>query len=129
MKVFIVEDSEALRERLSRTISSIPQVEVIGYADNAPEAMDRIAKAKPHLVILDVRLNASSGFEVLRELKANKTAPTAIVLTNYPYPQYRSRYLQAGADYFFDKSTELDQAVSVIQALAHQTPVPPMPLQ
>lgn len=129
MKVFIVEDSEALRERLSRAISSIPHVEVIGYADNALEAMNRIAQAKPHLVILDVRLNASSGFDVLREIKAAKSGPTAIVLTNYPYPQYRSRYLQAGADYFFDKSTELDQAVGVIQTLARQSSQPSIPVQ
>jgi len=129
MKVFIVEDSEALRERLSRAISSIPHVEVIGFADNAPDALDRIAKANPNLVILDIRLNSSTGFEVLREIKARTPGPTAIVLTNYPYPQYRTRYLQAGADYFFDKSTELDQAVGVIQSLAHQVSPPSLAIQ
>jgi len=126
MKIFIVEDSSALRERLSRTISSIPDVEVIGFADNAPEAVDRIAETKPNLVILDCRLHDSTGVEVLRQIKAHGQGPTAIVLTNYPYPQYRTRYLQAGADYFFDKSTELDQAVRVIQSLAHQIVPPPL---
>jgi DNA-binding NarL/FixJ family response regulator len=120
MRVFIVEDSQALRERLNRTISSIPRIEVIGFADNARDALERIPKAKPDAVVLDIRLNESSGFEVLSVLKSQMPSPTVIVLTNYPYPQYRARYMQAGADYFFDKSTEIDQVVRVLQSLLHQ---------
>jgi DNA-binding NarL/FixJ family response regulator len=122
MRVFIVEDSDALRERLNRAISSLPHVEVIGSADNAMDAVAQIPKASPDVVILDIRLNQSSGFQVLRDLKTETTRPTIIVLTNYPYPQYRTRYLQAGADYFFDKSTGMDQVVHVLESLPPRTP-------
>lgn len=120
MRVFIVEDSNALRERLSRALSGLHNVEVIGNADNAEDAVDRIPKAKPDVVILDIRLNQSTGFQVLRDLKSHSSSPTVIVLTNYPYPQYRARYLQAGADYFFDKSSEMDQVVQLLQSLPHR---------
>jgi len=44
-------------------------------------------------------------------LKREKPAPAVIILTNYPYPQYRQKCLEAGADFFFVKSTEFDQIV------------------
>lgn len=117
MRVFIVEDSEALRVRLSRTISSIPHVEVVGFADNAVDALERISKTKPDAIVLDIHLKSSTGYQVLHGLKAQMPSPTIIVLTNYPYPQYRARYLQAGADYFFDKSNEIDQVVTTLRTL------------
>lgn len=126
MRVFIVEDSQALRERLSRTISSIPGVEVIGFADNAVDALERIPQGKPDVLVLDIRLRDSRGFDVLSSIKLQMPSPTVIVLTNFPYPQYRARYMQAGADYFFDKSTEIDQVVRVLQSMLHQpTKAPP----
>jgi DNA-binding NarL/FixJ family response regulator len=44
--------------------------------------------------------------------------PVVIVLTAFPYPQYRKKCLQAGAKYFFDKSTEFEQVAEVIEQLA-----------
>ena len=41
-----------------------------------------------------------------------------IVLTNYAYPQYREKCMAFGADFFFDKSTEFDEAIEVIKAMS-----------
>ena len=49
------------------------------------------------------------GIDVLENIKQNDSALMVIVLTNYPYPGYRQKCLQAGADFFLDKSTEFDQ--------------------
>lgn len=124
MKVYIVEDSAALRERLARIIASIPDVVVSGFATNAQEAVAQIREQKPDAVVLDIRLSASTGFDVLRVLHTLPGRPRVIVLTNYPYPQYRKKYIEAGADYFFDKSTEIDQVMQVLQSLAEQGPGP-----
>jgi hypothetical protein len=43
-----------------------------------------------------------------------------IVLTNYAYPQYRDRFLASGADYFFDKSAELDQMLQALDSLRYR---------
>ena len=120
MRVFIVEDSTALRERLSRIVASIQGTQVVGFAPEANDAIVQIRQLKPDVVILDIRLQYSTGFQVLREVKnssASADTPTIIVLTNYPYPQYRKKYLDAGADYFFDKSTEIDQVLQVLKRL------------
>jgi CheY-like chemotaxis protein len=50
-----------------------------------------------------------SGIDVLQNIKQDEAAPIVIILTNYPYWGYRQKCLQAGADFFLDKSTEFDQ--------------------
>jgi DNA-binding NarL/FixJ family response regulator len=114
MNVFVVEDSSLLRERLIRTLTGINGVQVTGYSDTAEEAIQQIQQLHPDAIILDIRLRQGSGFQVLQAIKVQGKPPLIIVLTNFAYPQYRKRYLDAGADFFFDKSNEFDQVVVVL---------------
>lgn len=114
MNVFVVEDSSLLRERLIRTLTGIEGVEVSGYSDTAEEAIQQIQQVNPDAIILDIRLRQGTGFQVLQAVKVRGKPPLVIVLTNFAYPQYRNKYLDAGADFFFDKSNEFDQVVVVL---------------
>ena len=114
MNVFVVEDSSLLRERLIRTLTGIQGVEVSGYSDTAEEAIQQIQQVNPDAIILDIRLRQGTGFQVLQAVKVRGKPPLVIVLTNFAYPQYRNKYLDAGADFFFDKSNEFDQVVVVL---------------
>ncbi|HZQ06202.1 MAG TPA: response regulator transcription factor [Anaerolineae bacterium] len=114
MKVFVVEDSSLLRERLIRTLNGINGVHVSGSADTAQEAIQAIRQTQPDAIILDIRLREGTGFQVLEAVKKPSQPPLVIVLTNFAYPQYRKKYLDAGADYFFDKSNEFHQVVTVL---------------
>ena len=118
IRLLIVDDSIIVRGRLAELLAETQQVEIVGEVDDAPEAMDRIRALKPQVVILDVRLPHGSGIDVLRDIKHESPAPLVIVLTNYPYPQYRESCLAAGADYFFDKSTEFNRITDVVNSLA-----------
>lgn len=115
MNVFVVEDSSLLRERLIRTLTGIDGVQVNGFADTAEEAIQQIQLRHPDAIILDIRLRQGTGFQVLQACKVPDKAPLVIVLTNFAYPQYRKKYLDAGADFFFDKSNEFDQVVVVLK--------------
>jgi len=121
MKVFIVDDSALVRERLIAMISEHPEIEITGQAENAQEATNSIRKLKPDVAILDIRMPGGNGIEVLRNIKKNSSAPTVIILTNYPYPQYRKKCMEAGADYFFDKSTEFQKIIEVIKKLIQES--------
>jgi DNA-binding response OmpR family regulator len=68
-------------------------------------------------VILDIRMPGGSGMDVLQAIKREKQAPMVIMLTNYPYPQYRKKCLGLGADYFFDKSTEFEKVTELFKQL------------
>lgn len=115
MKVLIVDDSILMRERLTAMISELPEIEVIGQAENAENAINSIRILKPDVTILDIRMPGGSGFEVLENIKKDKWHPLMIVLTNYPYPQYKKKCLDSGADYFFDKSTEFQKVIEVLK--------------
>jgi len=115
MKVLIVDDSILLRERLTAMISELPGIEVIGQAESAENAINSIRILKPDVAILDIRMPGGSGFEVLENIKKDKSTPLMIVLTSYPYPQYRKKCLDSGADYFFDKSTEFQKVIGVLK--------------
>lgn len=114
MNIFLVEDSSLLRERLIRTLSSIQGVHVSGFADTAEDAIQSIQQLNPDAIILDIRLRQGTGFQVLQSVKMRGRPPLVIVLTNFAYQQYRNKYLDAGADFFFDKSNEFDQVVGVL---------------
>jgi DNA-binding NarL/FixJ family response regulator len=117
MKVFIVEDSNLLRERLGELVSEIQGVKMVGSANDAQMALDVMSTLKPDVVILDIRLPHGSGIEILQKLKGQPLSPRVIMFTAFPYPQYRQKCLQAGADYFFDKTTEFDHIPPVIEKL------------
>jgi len=110
MKVFLVDDSAIVLEKLAAMISGIEGVEIAGQAMNARDAIQSIVKLKPDVVILDIRLNGGgSGIDVLKEIKKEIPPPIVIMLTNYPYPQYRKKCQALGADYFFDKVAEIEK--------------------
>ena len=121
MKVFLVDDSMVIRQRLKRLLAELEEVQVIGEAGQVQQATDAILEQKPDVVLLDIHLFNGSGIDVLQRLKKEKPAPAVIILTNYPYPQYRQECIEAGADFFFVKSTEFDQVVPALKQLIQQT--------
>jgi DNA-binding NarL/FixJ family response regulator len=121
MKVFVVDDSVLMRQRLKRMLADMHDVVVIGEAGAVQEATDAILKQKPDVVLLDIELFNGNGMDVLHSLKKSEPAPAVIILTNYPYPQYRQKCLEAGADFFFIKSSEFDHVVPALEQLMRQT--------
>lgn len=122
MRVLIVDDSAVLRKRLKKILALVEGIEVIGEAWDATEATDSIWRLRPELVVLDVQLAHGTGLDVLHNIQGTKWKPWVIVLTNYPYPEFRSKYLQAGADYFFDKATEFEKLISTAAQLIRREP-------
>ena len=118
MKVLTVDDSKIVCERLQQMLMHIADVEIVGPAHNAQDAITSIAESNPDVVILDIRLPGLSGIDVLKNIRAKKLPIRVIMLTNYPYPQYRKKCEELGADYFFDKVTEIEEISNVIEKLA-----------
>ena len=117
MDVFVVEDSAAMRQRLSAALEEVPGVHVVGWAEGADEATAAIKRLRPHLVVLDLKLAQGSGLFVLEAIKRLDPPPTVIVLTNYPHEQYRTRCAELGADHFFDKAAGLDGLLEVVRRM------------
>jgi len=117
--VFIVDGSSIIQERLTTMLADLNNVEVIGQAQNAADAVRSIRACKPDLVIQDVHTADGSGLDLLAAVKQDEGSPIVIVLTNNAYPAYRKAYQRAGADFFFDKSSEFDQIPEVLRRLVN----------
>ena len=118
LTVYIVDDSELMRQRLVESVADIAGVEIVGQRGEPFEALDRIGKSHPDVVILDIRLPGRNGIDVLKDLKKDSPAPIVIMITNYPYRQYRQGSMAAGADYFFSKIDEFDRIRETLSGIA-----------
>jgi len=120
LRVFLVEDSEAILERLTETISSLDHVEVVGHAGTEAEAIAALQTGVCDAIVLDLQLKEGNGFNVLKVLRSTPAGRHLVVLvfTNHATSQYRARTMKLGANYFFDKSQEHDQLYDVLERLA-----------
>jgi DNA-binding NarL/FixJ family response regulator len=120
VKVYLVEDSPVLRDRVEESIAEDRRLTVVGHADTEEGALCGIAAAAPDAVVLDIQLKRGSGLNVLRRLATLRLVrlPKVIVLTNYAEPEYRRRAFAAGCDFFFDKVSEFDRVGEVLAELA-----------
>jgi DNA-binding NarL/FixJ family response regulator len=117
MKVLIVDDSALVRVRLADLLAEIEGVEVVAQAEDAGQASNLVKALKPDVAILDVQMPRRSGLDLIEEVKKAPNAPKVIMLTNYPTPENREISFSRGADYFFDKSSDLDAVITLLRQL------------
>lgn len=120
MMIFIADDSEVLRERLTALLSEIEGAKVIGQAANAVEAVEGIHNLKPDVVILDIHMPGGNGIDVLKTIKQASQPPVVLMLTNNASPQYRKKCMELGSDFFLDKSREFERLFTIFKSLIEQ---------
>jgi DNA-binding NarL/FixJ family response regulator len=125
MKILIADDSEAYVQRLVRALVEISGVEIVGRARTGTEALQALRDLRPEVVILDIRMPDGTGIDVLEGMRREKLGPTAIVLTNFAFSQYRKKCLQLGARHFFDKSAEFAEVREVLSGLIQNASASP----
>lgn len=119
MKVFIVEDSPAVLERLQDVVREAPDVELVGDAATYEAAVAGIIATHPDVSILDIKLgdDAGTGIDVLGRVKRDVPRMRSIVLSNYVTPQHAKASTDAGADYFLDKSSDTDRIPDILNEM------------
>lgn len=118
MRVLIVDDSQVVRDRLAEMLSGVPGVVAVDQATGPAVALVAFSRARPDLVVVDLRMPEGSGLSLLKAVKTIDKAIPVIVLTNFAYAQYRAECRAAGADYFFDKSSEFERVAEIVAARA-----------
>ena len=117
MKVFVVEDSAAVRERLVELIRDVKDIEVVGEAATYDTAVAGIINTRPDVAVLDIKLaNATgSGIDALVEVRKTLPGIRAIILSNYSTPQHLKASADAGAEYFLDKSIDFERVGEILE--------------
>jgi DNA-binding NarL/FixJ family response regulator len=108
MKIVIADDSSLMRDRIKSLLNSFNTIFEVYEAKNGLEALQLIMEKEPDLAILDIRMPEMNGIEVLKEIRELKMKVKACIITNYPYPQYKRKCFEAGADYFLSKTEDFE---------------------
>jgi DNA-binding NarL/FixJ family response regulator len=121
LRVFVIEDSPILLERIAEAIADQPSLILVGTADCEKEALAKIRTLKPEALVVDIKLREGNGLNVLAQLKwgeGDDAKPKIVVFTNYPRQEYLRNSKQLGADYFLDKSTQFSDLPKVLIGLS-----------
>ncbi len=116
MLILIIDDSEVFRSRLVEILSTNKNRKKIIEVSNILEAKEIMQNLLPDIIITDIRMPGGSGIDLIKEIKINDQTITTMVITNYPEEHYKTEALKAGADYFFDKSNDMEKLLETIDS-------------
>ena len=117
-RVLICDDHEVVREGLRTLLSRHQDVAVVGEAATMQEAIDLAARAKPDVVIMDVRLPDGSGVEACRAIREQRPETNVIMLTSYADDEALFASIVAGASGYLLKQTRGQAVIDAIHAVA-----------
>jgi DNA-binding NarL/FixJ family response regulator len=120
MRVLIVDDSAAVRERLGRLLREAGAAHVLEACD-AEAALRLLGRTVVEAVLLDLRVGAPDSFAVIRQVRTRSPQAMVVVLTNDSSETHRRAWLQGGADLLFDKSRQFEEAVEAVTRRAAGT--------
>ncbi len=118
MKVLIADDNIQFRARLASILNTIKGIEIIGETGNVSDTLAACRQGKPDAVILDIHMPGGSGLDVVAQAKATRNPPVVMMLTIGPRSEYQTESFLLGADYFFEKSSELRKMVLMLRRMA-----------
>src|SRR5216110_88411 len=117
-RVLICDDHEVVREGLRTLLSRRQDVAVVGEAGTMQEAIDTAAKAKPDVVIMDVRLPDGSGVEACRAIREARPETHVIMLTSYADDEALFASIIAGAAGYLLKDAKSQTVLDAVNAVA-----------
>jgi two-component system response regulator DevR len=119
IRVFLLDDHEIVRRGLAELINLQNDMEVVGEASTADEALRRIPAARPDIAVLDVRLPDGSGVEVCREVKSVMPSVSCLMLTSYSDDEALLNAIMAGASGYVLKEIRGNDLIKAIRQVAN----------
>jgi DNA-binding NarL/FixJ family response regulator len=119
VRVFLLDDHEVVRRGLRELLEGEEDLEVVGEAGTAEEALSRIPPTKPNVAVLDVRLPDGDGVEVCREIRSAHPEVNCLMLTSFADDEALFSAIMAGASGYVlkqVKGTDLIDAVRRVGA-------------
>ena len=118
IRVFLLDDHEVVRRGLAELLGLETDLEVVGEAGSAAEALHRIPAARPDVAVLDVRLPDGTGVEVCREVRSSMPDVRCLMLTSYADDEALFDAIMAGASGYVLKDIRGNDLVEAIRAVA-----------
>ncbi|MEJ7650378.1 MAG: response regulator transcription factor [Nakamurella sp.] len=118
IRVALADDDEEICRQLRRILGAAADLEVVGHAHYAAEALDLVVRTTPDVVLLDVRMPGGDGTGIVSTLRAFPDPPAVVMLTNFPTEAAVLTAIEHGAAGFLVKSTTADELVALVRLAA-----------
>src|SRR5215475_12056603 len=115
IRILSVDDHPLLREGLATIINSQQDMEIVGQAANAHDALQEFRRHKPDITLMDLRMPGKSGIEAMIDIRSEFPDARVIMLTTFDGDQDVQRSLEAGARAYLLKSMPPRELVEVIR--------------
>ena len=116
IRVFIVDDHEMVRVGLRRMLELEEDLEVVGDAASAEEALGLVEALSPHVILMDIKMPNVNGLDATRHLKSRGLQGEVIVLSLYD--KYLAQAIEAGATGYLVKDVKREELVDAIRRAA-----------
>ena len=104
-RILIVDDNAGFLEILSEFLAEFDDMDVVGTAPSAEEALRLFSERGPDTLITDLSMPGMTGIELIRAVKSLKPTTRTVILTLFDSPQHRRAAQDAGADAFVPKAS------------------------
>ncbi|WP_329566130.1 response regulator transcription factor [Kitasatospora sp. NBC_01266] len=118
IRVFLLDDHEVVRRGVHELLSDEPDIEVVGEAGTAAEALARIPAVTPDVAVLDVRLPDGNGVEVCREIRSQRPETRCLMLTSFSDDEALFDSIMAGASGYVLKAIRGSDLLSAVRDVA-----------
>lgn len=118
IRIFLLDDHEIVRRGLRELLEGTGEMEVVGEAGTAEDALRRIPPTKPDVAVLDVRLPDGDGVEVCREIRSRQPDVNCLMLTSYSDDEALFDAIMAGAAGYVLKQIKSSELVDAIKKVA-----------
>ena len=117
IKVLIVDDHTLVRDGIRALLALVADVKVVGEAANGKEALEKVKKLAPDVVLMDLAMPIMSGLESTRRIRKRFPGTKVLALTQYEDREYIVPTIEAGARGFVSKTAAFSELASAIQAV------------
>ena len=118
INVVLADDHVLVRDGIKALLEDQTGITVIDEASNGKEALEVIAKNKPHVLIVDIRMPEMNGIEVVAEITKNKIDVKTLVLSMHDSEEYVVKSIQAGADGYLLKGASKEEFLKAVNNVA-----------
>jgi DNA-binding NarL/FixJ family response regulator len=118
IRVVLVDDQALLRDGFRSLLAREPDVEVVGEAGDGAEAVEVVARTRPDVVLMDIRMPRLDGLTATRQVLARPSPPRVVVLTTYDTDEHLYEALRIGASGFLLKDVRAGQLVDAVRTVA-----------
>lgn len=118
IRVMLVDDQELVRSGLRMTLEKHDDIAIVAEATDGRDALDRLAAARPDVVLMDLRMPNVDGVTATRQISALDDPPAVVVLTTFDFDDDLVHALDAGASGYLLKNATGEQLVEAVRRAA-----------